>query len=123
MLPEVDPRMEADVLKQLVVDALEDMKAEETVVLDVRDKTTIAIYMVVASGGSDRHVRSIADRVVERVRDARMGRVSEECSRDWILLDAGDVVVHVMLPETRQLYALEKLWSVPPADMRASANR
>ena len=123
MLPETDSRMEADVLRQLVVDTLDDMKAEETVVLDVRDKTTIAIYMVVASGRSDRHVRSIADRVVERVRDARMGRVSEECSRDWVLLDAGDVVVHVMLPETRQLYALEKLWSVPSAEVRASAGQ
>lgn len=115
--------MQADALRQLVVDALEDMKAEETVVLDIRDRTTIAIYMVVASGRSDRHVRSIADRVVEGVRDARMGRVSEERSRDWVLLDAGDVVVHVMLPETRQLYALEKLWSVPPAEARASAGQ
>lgn len=115
--------MEADALKQLVIDALEDMKAEEMAVLDVRGKTTITIYMVVASGRSDRHVRSIADRVVERVREARMGRVSEESSRDWVLLDVGDVVVHVMLPETRQLYALEKLWSVPPAEVRASAGQ
>ena len=114
--------MEADALKQLVIDALEDMQAEEPVVLDVRDKTTIAIYMIVASGRSDRYVRSIADRVVDMLRDARMGRVSEERSRDWVLLDLGDVVVHVMLPETRQLYALEKLWSVPPADVRASVN-
>ena len=123
MLPEADFRMQADALKQLVVDALDDMKAEEAVVLDVRDKTTITIYMVVASGRSDRHVRSIADRVVEKVRDARMGRVSEECSRDWVLLDVGDVVVHVMLPETRRMYALEKLWSVPPAEVRASTGR
>ena len=123
MLLETDPRMEADALKQLVIDALEDMKAVEPVVLDVQDRTTISIYMVVASGRSDRHVRSIADRVVERVREARMGRVSEECSRDWVLLDVGDVVVHVMLPETRRLYALEKLWSVPPAEVRAGTGR
>ena len=122
MLLKADSRMEADTLKQLIVDALEDMKAEETVVLDIWDKTTIATYMIIASGRSDRHVRSIADQVVERVRDARMGRVSEERDRDWVLLDAGDVVVHVMLPETRQSYALEKLWSLPPAEARASAN-
>ena len=123
MLLETDSRMKADALKQLVVDALEDMKAEETVVLDVRDRTTIAIYMIVASGRSGRHVRSIADQVVEKVRGARMGRVSEECSRDWVLLDVGDVVVHVMLPETRRLYALEKLWAVPLAEMHASVGR
>ena len=115
--------MEADALKQLVIDVLEDMKAEEMAVLDVRDKTTITIYMVIASGRSDRHLRSIADRIVERVNKARMGRVSEENSRDWVLLDVGDVVVHVMLPETRQLYALEKLWSVPSAEVCASAGR
>lgn len=115
--------MEADALRQLVVDALEDMKAEETVVLDVRDRTTITLYMIVTSGRSDRHVRSIADRVMDKVREARLGRVSEESSRDWVLLDVGDVVVHVMLPETRQLYSLEKLWSVPPADVRGSASQ
>ncbi len=112
--------MEVDALKRLVVEALDDMKAEDTVVLDVRDKTTITVYMIIASGRSDRHVRSIADRVVEKARAARVGRVSAERGRDWILLDAGDVVVHVMLPETRDLYALEKLWSVSLDDARVS---
>ena len=113
---ETDFSMEADVLKQLVLDTLDDMKAEDVVVLDVREQTSITLYMVIASGRSDRHLRSIADRVRDRLRDTGFGRVPEERSRDWALLDAGDVLVHVMLPETRQLYALEKLWSVAPAE-------
>ena len=118
-----DSRIEADALKQLVVDALGDMQAVQPVVMDVRDKTTITLYMIVASGRSYRHVRGIADRVVDRLRDARMGQISEERSRDWVLLDVGDVIVHVMLPETRQMYALEKLWSVPSSDPCASSSQ
>lgn len=115
------PRLDADALKRLVVEALEDMKAEELVVLDVRAATSITDYMVVASGRSDRHVQGIADRVVEKVRECRGPSVAEERSRDWVLLDAGDVVAHVMLPDTRRMYSLEKLWSVAPPDAHASA--
>ncbi len=107
-------RVPADTLRQLVTEALDDMKAEDVVVLDVRGRTLVTDYMVIASGRSDRHVNSIADRVLGKLRDHRIGKIAEERSRDWILLDAGDVIAHVMLPEVRQLYDLEKFWSGPP---------
>ncbi len=116
-----EPHPDAATLKQLVVEALEDMKAEELAVLDVRAMTSITDYMVVASGRSDRHVQGIADHVVAKVRECYGPSVAEERSRDWVLLDAGDVVAHVMLPETRRMYSLEKLWSVAPCDTHAGA--
>ncbi len=109
-------RPDVDALRQLVTEAMEDMKAEEIVVLDVRERTLVTDYMIVASGRSDRHVSSIADRVIAKLRDHRAGRIAEERSRDWVLLDAGDVIAHVMLPEARQLYDLEKFWSAPPGE-------
>ena len=104
----------ADALRDRVVEALEDAKAEELAVLDVRDRTTITIYMIVASGRSDRHVRGIADRIRECLRAGPKVSVAEEASRDWVLLDiGGDVLLHIMLPETRAFYSLEKLWTMP----------
>ena len=109
-------RLNADELRELIAEALEDMKAEEIIVLDVRERTLVTDYMIIASGRSDRHVNSIADRVVANLRDQRVGKIAEERSRDWVLLDAGDVITHVMLPEARLLYSLEKFWSAPPDD-------
>ncbi len=101
-------------LLQWVLDALDDMKAREVTVLDVRGKTSVTDYMVVASGTSERHVHALADHVVEAVAAHRIKPlgVEGEHSRDWVLVDLGDVIVHVMLPETRQFYQLEKLWQV-----------
>ncbi len=101
-------------LLQWVLDALDDMKAREVTVLDVRGKTSVTDYMVVASGTSERHVHALADHVVEAVAVHRIKPlgVEGEHSRDWVLVDLGDVIVHVMLPETRQFYQLEKLWQV-----------
>ena len=112
---------EGERLRALVLAALEDAKAEEPVALDVREQTTVTLYMIIASGRSDRHVRGIADLVAERVRAARAARVADEASRDWVLLDLGDAVVHVMLPETRAFYSLEKLWTMPAAAARGAA--
>ena len=111
-------------LVKAVIAALEDMKAVNIKVIDVRDVTDVAECMVIASGNSDRHVRSIADRVVERSKQAGFRPASLEGQDDaeWVLVDLNDVIVHVMLPRVREYYALESLWDVrPPA--RKSAPR
>lgn len=99
-------------LREVVLDALADMKAVDVKALDVRGLTDITDTMVVASGTSDRHVKSIADRVVQRCKEAGFRPYGLEGERDgeWVLLDLNDVVLHVMLPRVRQFYALEKLW-------------
>lgn len=99
-------------LQDVVLDALADMKAVDVKALDVRGLTDITDTMVVASGTSDRHVKSIADRVVQRCKEAGYRPYGIEGERDgeWVLLDLNDVVLHVMLPRVREFYALEKLW-------------
>jgi ribosome-associated protein len=99
-------------LQDLVTAALNDMKAVNIKVLDVRGLTDIADTMVIASGNSDRHVRSIADRVVEKAKDAGFRPLGMEGERDgeWVLVDLQDIVVHVMLPRVREFYGLERLW-------------
>jgi ribosome-associated protein len=112
-------------LQQAVTSALEDMKAVNVRVLDVRGLTDIADTMVIACGNSDRHVRSIAERVVEKAKAAGFRPFGTEGARDgeWVLVDLQDIVVHVMLPRVREFYALESLWDVGPAVSRASARR
>ena len=99
-------------LADVVLDALADMKAVNVKAMDVRGITDITDMMVVASGTSDRHVKSIADRVVQRCKAAGYRPFGIEGERDgeWVLLDLNDVVLHVMLPRVREFYALEKLW-------------
>jgi ribosome-associated protein len=99
-------------LAQVVLAALDDMKAVNVKALDVRGITDITDMMVVASGTSDRHVKSIVDRVVQRCKEAGYRPYGIEGERDgeWVLLDLNDVVLHVMLPRVREFYALEKLW-------------
>jgi ribosome-associated protein len=101
-------------LETVVVEALEDMKAANIKVLDVRPLTDITDIMVIASGTSDRHVRSVADRVIEKAREAGFRPFGIEGERDgeWVLVDLPDVLVHIMLPRVREFYGLEKLWSV-----------
>jgi ribosome-associated protein len=112
------PAMPVDELLALVVDALEDLKAVDIKVLDVTGMTSITDRMVVAGGTSTRHVRSLADHVVLEAKQAGnppLG-VEGEQAGEWVLIDLGDVVVHVMLPPVRAFYALEKLWSVGGAE-------
>ena len=101
-------------LKTVVLDALDDMKALEVKVLDVRGLTDIADYMVIASGTSDRHVRSVAQRVVEKTKEAgyRPHGVEGITDGDWVLVDLHEYIVHVMLPRVREFYGLEKLWDM-----------
>src|SRR5258708_2026194 len=101
-------------LKTVVIDTLADMKALEVKVLDVRGLTDIADFMVIASGTSDRHVRSVAQRVVEKTKEAgfRPHGVEGQQDSDWVLIDLSEMIVHVMLPRVREFYGLEKLWDM-----------
>ena len=104
-------------LTDIAVAALADMKAVNVKVLDVRKLTDVADTMIVATGTSDRHVKSIADRVVERCRQAghRPYGIEGQREGEWVLVDLQDLIVHVMLPRIREFYGLEKLWDLRPA--------
>jgi ribosome-associated protein len=104
-------------LTKIAVAALEDMKAVNVKVLDVRKLTDVADTMIVATGNSDRHVKSIADRVIERCREAghRAYGIEGQKEGEWVLVDLQDLIVHVMLPRIREFYGLEKLWDLRPA--------
>jgi len=108
--------MQAEQLRDLVVQALDDVKGVDITALDVRGKTAITDFMVIATGTSDRHVKALADNVLKEAKDRGVQAlgVEGERSAEWILLDLNDVVVHVMLREVRDFYNLEKLWSVEP---------
>lgn len=113
----------ASVMKA-VEKALDEMKAVNIKVLDVHKLTDIADTMVIATGNSDRHVRSIADRVVEYAKKAGFRPMGVEGERDgeWVLVDLQDVVVHIMLPRVREFYRLENLWDVSAARREAAAS-
>ena len=99
-------------LCNLAVEALEELKAKEIKVMDVRGKSSITDMMVVATGTSDRQVKALADKVIEKVKqhDIQPLGVEGEQTGEWIVVDLVDVVIHVMLPEVRAFYNLEKLW-------------
>lgn len=103
-----------EALRAWVTDVLGEMKAEKVVTLDVRGRTAITDLMAFASGNSRRHVRSIADHLVERAKAERGPVLGIEGSdaAEWVLVDLGDAVVHVMSPEIRDFYRLENIWGV-----------
>ncbi|MFC0267899.1 ribosome silencing factor [Kushneria aurantia] len=107
-------------LSSLVVDALEEHKGRDITELDVSTLTSVTDVMVVVSGTSSRHVKALADSVIERAKSsgARLLGVEGEAGSDWMLVDLGDVVVHVMMPEARRVYDLERLWSELPNDLQ-----
>jgi len=104
--------MNSEEIRDIVVEALEDLKGSEIKVLDVHNKTSVTDILVIASGSSSRQVKALANNVQEMVKERGVTPLSTEGSQDsgWTLIDLGDVVVHVMLPETRDFYNLEKLW-------------
>lgn len=104
----------AERLHKLVRKALEDLKAKDIQEIDVRGKSSVTDIMVVVSGTSSRHVKSIAEEVVKQAKHASMPPIGVEGLREgeWVLVDLGDIIVHVMLPRTREFYALERLWTV-----------
>lgn len=106
--------MNAEKLEEIVIDALDGLKAVDVRVLDVRDRTSITDIMVIASGTSNRHVKALAEHVIDKARHNGVRPLGVEGEREgeWILVDLCDVVVHVMLPRVRDFYNLEKLWAI-----------
>jgi ribosome-associated protein len=107
---------------QVVMASLDDAKAEDATLIDLHGKTSIADAMVITTGRSSVHVASIADRVVKALKESGRGAPSVEglVTGDWVLIDAGDVIVHVFRPEVRQFYNLEKMWGADrPTEHRA----
>ena len=106
-----------DNLLELVLKTLDAAKAEDISQIDLRGKSSIGDHMVIASGRSQRHVGAIAEQLIQDLKEAGFGRISAEglphC--DWVLLDAGDVIIHIFRPEVRAFYDLEKLWGTAPA--------
>jgi ribosome-associated protein len=118
-----DAAARAASLKAVVINALDDMKALEIKVLDVRGLTDVADTMVIASGTSDRHVRSVAQKLVEKTKAAgfRPHGVEGQQDGDWVLIDLNEMIVHVMLPRVREFYGLEKLWDMTTTKRAARA--
>lgn len=116
--------MNSEQLVDLVVDALEEVKAQDIVRLDVQNLTSVTDFMVVASGTSNRHVKALADTVAEKARVAghKPAGVEGTEGSEWVLLDLQDVLVHVMLPRVREFYNLEKLWSLTPRTERVATD-
>ncbi|WP_028238626.1 ribosome silencing factor [Stutzerimonas azotifigens] len=104
--------MQNEALVQLAIAALEDLKGKDITTIDVRGKTSVTDYMIIASGTSSRHVKSLAENVLEKVKEQGVRPLGSEGldGGEWALLDLGDVVVHVMQEPTRQFYDLERLW-------------
>jgi len=100
-------------LLEIVLDTLDNAKAGDVTCIDLKGKTSLGDHMIVASGRSQRHVAAVADHLIRRLKDEGFGRVRVEglphC--DWVLIDAGDVIVHIFRPEVREFYNLEKMWS------------
>jgi ribosome-associated protein len=114
-------RLDAEEIVRLILARLDDMKAEDTLTIDLRNKSSIGDYMVVSSGRSQRHVGSVADRIVEDLHKAGIAaRVEGVLHCDWVLIDAGEVIVHVFRPEVRAFYNLEKMWLSSRPTQRAS---
>ncbi|MBZ9884835.1 ribosome silencing factor [Mesorhizobium sp. CA10] len=98
-----------------ILASLEDSKAENIVSIDIQGKSSLGDYMVIASGRSHRHVSAVADHLLKALKDAGLGnaRVEGLASADWVLIDSGDIIVHVFRPEVREFYNLEKMWQAP----------
>ena len=105
----------ADRALQLVLSSLEDSKAEDIVSIDIAGKSALGDYVVVVSGRSNRHVMAIADHLISDLKDEGLGnsRVEGLEAGDWVLIDAGDIIVHVFRPEVREFYNLERMWAAP----------
>ena len=116
--------MNSEQLSDLVINALEEVKAQDIVKLDVRGMTTVTDYMIVASGTSGRHVKALAEAVSDKAREAghKPAGIEGTEGSEWVLLDLQDALVHVMLPRVREFYNLEKLWSLTPISNLAATD-
>ena len=118
-----EPQPSTDQLEETILHRLDEDKAQDIVVIDLKDKSSVADTMIVASGRSHRHVGALADHLLRLLKDAGQGKARVEglphC--DWVLIDAGDIIVHLFRPEVRSFYNIEKIWSVEPP-IRSVAN-
>jgi ribosome-associated protein len=107
--------LRAETLRRIATGSLHEDKAEDVTVIDLAGKTTLADFMIIASGRSRRHVTSIAEHLAVRLKRLGIGAIGIEglAQADWVLIDAGDVIVHIFRPEVRSFYNLEKMWAVP----------
>jgi ribosome-associated protein len=110
-------------LEEMILSRLDEDKAQDIVMIDLKDKSSVADIMIVASGRSHRHVGALADHLLRALKDAGHGKARVEglphC--DWVLIDAGDIIIHLFRPEVRSFYNIEKIWSVEPP-VRSAAN-
>lgn len=111
-VPALKARPDADETLSLILSRLDDMKAEETVTIDLRGKSSITDYMIVTTGRVNRHVGAIAENVAKGLKESGAPAPHMEglANCDWVLIDSGDVIVHVFRPEVREFYNLEKMW-------------
>lgn len=115
----------SDQVLALIQSTLEDDKAEDLVSIDLTDKTALADHMIIATGSSSRRVASMAQHIVEALKDAGAGRANAEGAEqgDWVLVDAGDVIVHLFRPEVRAFYNIEQMWGVDNPALKQQAAR
>jgi len=121
--PSIEEQRSRTALEDLILSRLDEDKAQDIVFIDLKNKSSVADGMIVASGRSQRHVGALADHLLRALKDDGKGRARVEglphC--DWVLIDAGDVIVHLFRPEVRSFYNIEKIWSVePPARLTAN---
>ncbi|MBT3466582.1 MAG: ribosome silencing factor [Rhodobacteraceae bacterium] len=111
----------SDTLLAAVLSSLDDDKAEDVVQIDLRGKTAIGDHMVVCSGRSSRQVSAISEKLVERLKTefGHFSRIEGKNTGDWVLVDTGDIIVHIFRPEVREFYQLEKMWQLSPADIES----
>ena len=112
---------DADKTLNMILSRLDDMKAEETVTIDLRGKSAFSDYMIVTSGRVNRHVGAIAENVAKGLKETGIKNIHVEGlpNCDWVLIDSGDVIVHVFRPEVREFYNLERLWTQGPTAAKA----
>jgi ribosome-associated protein len=119
-----DDQSRSSALEDLILNRLDDDKAQDVVLIDLKDKSSVADSLIVASGRSHRHVGALADHLLRTLKDEGHGRCRVEgmphC--DWVLIDAGDVIIHLFRPEVRAFYNIEKIWSVEPPVRAATAH-
>jgi ribosome-associated protein len=114
--PKIVARTKEPALLSLILKQLDDDKAEDTISIDVRGRTSITDHMVITSGRANRHVASITDHLVETISKAgQKPRLEGLPAADWVVIDAGDIVVHVFRPEVREFYSLERMWQTRSA--------
>lgn len=108
--------IDAEGLMREIAALLDDAKAEDVVQIELAGKSSMADYMVIASGRSDRHVGAIADQIGKRLKEIKYStvRIEGQPANDWVLIDVGDIVVHIFRPEVREFYNLEKMWTADP---------